>query len=201
MILLAREGIPPGEEGYYIVYSHDAIFLCEDCDGGFAEKRRRDSFDFEDVHDQDDHYALDAESVARLREGLTFLCPKPLAPDCACAAHTSLRASWHVLPRLGCDRDVQAIPRIEIQSIRDAPTLRTRSCNFTQCYKSGKEKARGQLKNGQLTGPWVFWHENGMKKAEGGYRSDLRQGMWTEWSERGVVCFQRNFKDGYTVPS
>jgi len=77
LILLARDN------PVSYVYSHDAIFACDDCQGGYAEKRRRDSFDWEEVHDQDEHHPLDAASIAQLRQCLTG-CPSPTSELCQC---------------------------------------------------------------------------------------------------------------------
>jgi hypothetical protein len=104
LVLLAREN--PAS----FVYNHDAIFGCDLCHGGYAEVRRHDSFDWDEVHDQDEHHPLDAESIALLRQGLLG-CPHPLSETCNCPAHESLRASWAALPSQGWEQYNQDIPR------------------------------------------------------------------------------------------
>jgi hypothetical protein len=93
LILLAREGYPPDDPRHNIGYTHDAIFFCESCAHGFAEERRHDCFDFEDVWDQDELFPISPEKIAALRARLPD-CPDPASETCACALHKSLRGRW-----------------------------------------------------------------------------------------------------------
>ena len=199
IILLNQDGNPPGEPDHNIAYSHDAIFVCGECGGGFAERRRHDSFDFESVFDQNDQYALDPESIGELGKALA-ICPNRLARECTCAVHQSLRASWPVLPELGSGNDVIDIPRIYVMMAGDLPALQVRNGRWTAYYRNGKRKAEGELKAGKLTGNWIFWHQNGKKKAEGAYANDMRQGKWTELNEQGQVNpNQRNQQNDFEI--
>jgi hypothetical protein len=96
LIVLAKEGFPPGDSRHNIAYSHDAIFICDDCLHGYAEKRRHDCFDFEEVWDQDGIFPLDPDSIANLTACLPG-CPEPTSETCDCEIHRSLRSSWQRL--------------------------------------------------------------------------------------------------------
>jgi len=138
LILLAREGIPPGEPGHNIVYSHDAIFGCDDCHAGYTEVRRHDCFDFEEIYDQDDHHPLDAESIGQLL-GCLPNCPTPLSEKCDCKVHQSLRSTWHSLPNnwdnvkselprpilrmADADQKKRVVPRVMIRVADGEPRL------------------------------------------------------------------------------
>jgi hypothetical protein len=215
LILLAREGKPPGSPDHNIVYSHDAMFACEDCHCGYAEVRRHDCFDFEEVFDQDEHHALDADGVARLRECLAH-CPAPLSEQCTCDIHQSLRKSWSSLPRglwdqynpdfprpllqmADPDQDRWFIPRISVEVSGNLPKLRLYNGRWSAHYKNGNLKAKGELENGRMNGEWTFWYPNGQKKAEGKYARDQREGKWTEWNEAGKKTSEQTFKAGRAV--
>jgi hypothetical protein len=97
LVVLALEGYPPADSRHNIVYAHDAIFVCGRCGAGYAEQRRHDCFDFEDVWNQDEVCPIAAEDIARLHECLAS-CPDPVQQTCSCAVHESLRASWSAVP-------------------------------------------------------------------------------------------------------
>jgi hypothetical protein len=52
LIVLAREGFPPGDSRHVFSYSHNAIFGCDDCHHGYAEVRRHDCFDWVEWNDR-----------------------------------------------------------------------------------------------------------------------------------------------------
>jgi hypothetical protein len=97
VVVLAIEGYPPGHSRHNIGYAHDAVFVCDDCGHGYAEQRRHDCFDFEEVWDQDRICPIHAEDIARLNECL-LACPNPFNESCACPVHDSLRKSWESIP-------------------------------------------------------------------------------------------------------
>ena len=103
LIVLAKDGFPPGDSQHVITYSHDAIFGCDVCHHGYVELRRHDCFDFEEVFDQDQVCALDGDSIAKVADCLPR-CPNPLLETCDCKVHQSLRSSWSWLPRHVWDR-------------------------------------------------------------------------------------------------
>jgi hypothetical protein len=90
VLLLSREGIPPGRPDHNIVYRHSVIVLCDVCRAGFLELHDHDCFDFEDVWNRDEWGEFDASSGEILRNHLN-LCPAPLSENCECALHRSLR--------------------------------------------------------------------------------------------------------------
>ena len=215
LILLAREGKPPGDPDHNIVYSHDAIFGCEDCHCGYAEVRRHDCFDFEEVFDQDEHHPLDADSIARLLQSLPG-CPAPFSEHCTCKVHQSLRSSWSSLPSklwanynpdfprpllqmADPDQEKWVIPRISIELARGSPKLEPRRGHWSTHYKNGNPKAEGEFVKGRMNGQWTFWHPNGQKKAAGRYALDQREGKWTEWNERGEITSESTFRNGRVV--
>lgn len=215
LMLLAREGKPPGHPDHNFVYSHDAIFGCEECPCGYAEMRRHDCFDFEEVFDQDEHHPLDAGSIARLRECLPH-CPAPLSEQCTCDVHRSLRASWASVPlklwnqyipdfprpllqMADPDQEKWCIPRISVELSRGLPKLEPRNGHWSTPYQNGNLKAEGEFVKGQMNGEWTFWHPNGQKKAAGEYAWDQREGKWTEWDERGEIVSEQTFRNGRAV--
>jgi hypothetical protein len=164
------------------VYSHDAIFGCDQCHGGYAEKRHHDSFDWEEVHDQDEHHLFDADSIAQLRQRLTA-CPSPLSELCQCKIHESLRASWTSLPSgiwdeytidfprpllqmADPDQDRWVIPHVAIESINGAPRWVPRAGEWRAWYENGDLRAEGHFTAGQMNGKWTFWYPSGVKRAE-----------------------------------
>ena len=114
LVVLAKEGFPPGDPSHNIVYSHDAIFGCDDCHHGYVELRRHDCFDFEEVFDQDEVCALDGESVAKVADGLAA-CPQPTSEACQCKVHQSLRSSCGSLPRHIWKRYAGELPGVLMQ--------------------------------------------------------------------------------------
>jgi hypothetical protein len=208
LIVLAKEGFPPGDSRHVFGYSHDAIFGCDDCHHGYAEIRRHDCFDFEEVYDQDQVCALDGESIARLTECLPR-CPEPTSEKCACKVHQSLRSSWSSLPTedtgdfpavllhlADADQDRLVIPRVCVEVAGDAPRLARKNGKWLAYDAKGNIKAEGDFSAGQLTGRWTYWYENGQKKAEGEYVRDLREGKWVEWNDRGEVLAEEIFREG-----
>jgi len=212
LIVLAKEGFPPGDSRHVITYSHDAIFGCDDCHHGYVELRRHDCFDFEEVFDQDQVCALDGDSITKLAQCLPG-CPQPLAESCECKVHQSLRSSWKSLPTQVWDRYTGIFPgalmqmadpdqeRIVLSGVcvevhGSAPKLKPKNGKWQAFDAKGKLKAEGTFSNGLLKGRWTFWHENGRKRLEGEYVSDLREGTWTEWSDRGEVVAERVFRKG-----
>jgi len=97
LILLERVGVPPGEKGHDIGYSHLAVFACPACSGGQVEKRDHDCFDFEEVWDQYEWCVLDPPGMRQLADAVRA-CRRPLDPECRCAVHEALRASCRALP-------------------------------------------------------------------------------------------------------
>ena len=197
LILLARN------DSASFVYNHDAIFACDDCHSGYADKRRHDSFDWEEVWDQDEHHPLDADSIAQLRQCLVD-CPHPLSEGCACKVHESLRAGWAALPAqiwsqsgvdfppallrmADSDQERWIVPRVCVELIDGAPRLLPREGEWLLCYEDGNPKAQGHFKTGRMHGKWTYWYASGVKKAEGKYASDRRAGKWTQWNEKGEV--------------
>jgi len=215
LIVLTREGFPPGDSRHSFVYSHDAIFACDVCHAGYAEIRQHDCFDFEEVFDEDSHFALDAASIAQLVKALPD-CPNPFSETCICKIHQSLRSKWKSLPRriwdayntdfprpllqmADPDQEKWVISRVCIQVFGGLPMLVSRNGGWMARYQNGNPKAKGSFRDGLLDGQWTFWHKNGQKKAEGQYRSDQREGNWTEWNDRGEIISQQKFKSGRQV--
>lgn len=215
LIVLSKDGVPPGKPDHCFVYSHDAIFGCDDCHNGFAEKRRHDCGDFEDVYDQDEHYALDAVSVMNLLQCLPE-CPNPASAGCTCKVHQSLRASWTSLPSqlwaqyipdfprallqmADPDQEKWVIPRVSVELVDDMPRLMPQSGQWSTDYENGNPKAEGAFINGLMNGKWTFWYQNRQKKAEGEYVLDQREGKWTEWNDRGEITSEETFRGGQRV--
>jgi hypothetical protein len=217
LIVLAKEGFPPGDSRHVFSYSHDAYFGCDDCPHGYVEIRRHDCFDFEDVYDQDQVCALDGNSIARLKECLPR-CPEPLSETCKCKVHESLRKSWGHLPNQVWDRYTGELPSVILQIadpdhervvisgvwvgvMNDLPRIMAKDGKWPVYDAKGKLKAEGGFSRGQLTGHWTFWHANGQKKSEGEYHKDLREGKWVEWNERGEVVAEQIFHEGQPIKS
>jgi hypothetical protein len=215
LIVLKKDGFPPGDARHNIGYLHDAIFGCDDCQHGYAEIRRHDCFDFEEVFDQDQVCALDGASISRLTECLPG-CPEPISETCACKVHQSLRASWSSLPRQVWERYTGEFPSVILQIadadqerlvisavwvgvMDDLPRLMAKNGKWPAYDAKGKLKAEGNFSNGQLTGRWTYWHANGRKKSEGEYVRDLREGKWVEWNDRGNKVAVQIFHEGKPV--
>ena len=98
VMVLERSGIPPGEPGHAIAYSHTMMVRCGTCGGGTIEVRDYDSFDYEEVIDQYEWYICDTDSCDRL-VSMATACPRSLDPACDCPVHQSLRIAVRRLPR------------------------------------------------------------------------------------------------------
>lgn len=215
LIVLSKDGFPPGDDRHVITYSHDAIYGCDDCHHGYVEARRHDCFDFEELFDQDEVCALDGKSIARLIECLPR-CPAPLSETCDCPVHQSLRKSWGFLPRhvwdcykgelpsvilqmADADQERLAISGVWVGIMDDLPRLMAKDGKWPVYDAKGTLKAEGEFSRGQLTGHWIYWHANGQKKSEGNYAKDLREGKWVQWNEHGEVMGQQIFEKGNPV--
>jgi len=215
LIVLAKEGFPPGDSRHVFSYSHDAIFGCDDCRHGYAERRRHDCFDFEELYDQDQVCALDGKSTARLTECLPQ-CPQPTSETCDCKVHQSLRKSWGFLPYQVWERYTGELPSVILQIadadqerliisgvwvgvMDDLPRLMAKNGKWPVYDAKGKMRGEGEFSGGQMTGRWTYWHPNGQKKSEGEYEKDLREGKWVEWNDRGEVVAEQIFREGNPI--
>jgi hypothetical protein len=97
LIRVDQQGIPPGEDGHDIAYSHTVVFACAHCRGSEIEVHAHDCFDHEDVFDQYDWYLLDPSDTWKLL-ALLERCPARLSADCGCAVHVAFRTSCQSLP-------------------------------------------------------------------------------------------------------
>ncbi len=95
--VLDEDGIPPGEPGHSIGYSHILIAHCEECGCGQVERLDHDCFDWEDVWDQYEWYQLSKSDAEKLLKSLES-CPDPMSPECRCDIHVSLYNSVKKLP-------------------------------------------------------------------------------------------------------
>lgn len=102
-----REGIPPGDEGHNITYTHALLYVCQECGAGYIEKLDHDCFDYEEVWDQYEWYTLAPNDVARLLAHLSG-CPSPLTPGCPCPIHRAMRTATADLPRRAWNFSTQA---------------------------------------------------------------------------------------------
>ncbi len=215
LIVLMKEGFPPGDPRHNIGYWHDAIFGCGDCQHGYAEIRRHDCFDFEEVWDQDQVCALDGGSISRLMECLPG-CPQSTLETCACKVHQSLRSSWSSLPMQVWNRHTGELPSVILQIadpdqerlvisgvcvevVDDLPRLAPKNGKWPAFDATGIIKAEGNFRQGQMTGRWTYWRQNGQKKSEGEYVEDLREGKWVEWNEHGKVVGEQIFHKGQPI--
>ena len=46
---------------------------------------------------------------------------------------------------------------------------------------------KGDFKNGEKEGAWVFYHKNGQLSAKGNYKNGNREGDWVTYSKDGTV--------------
>ena len=92
-----RRGIPPGEDGHDIAYSHAVILSCGTCRGSELEIHTHDCFDPDDLFDEYDWFLLGPAETAKLLV-LIDSCPDPLSAECACPVHDALRTSCRSLP-------------------------------------------------------------------------------------------------------
>ena len=86
-------------------------------------------------------------------------------------------------------------------------------------YDSGSIKEEGDLKDGLLSGGWIYWNQdgnkyseetykegykegvfilyrNGQKHREGGYLDRKKHGLFTEWFDNGQKKQEGSFKEG-----
>ncbi|MBW2701196.1 MAG: hypothetical protein JRF33_10290 [Deltaproteobacteria bacterium] len=56
--------------------------------------------------------------------------------------------------------------------------------------------AKGSLKDGMKSGPWVYFHADDVKAAEGPYEKDLKHGKWTYWYANGKKAAEGQFSKG-----
>lgn len=97
MVSVAKDGIPSGEDGHAIVYSHTIIVSCKNCGESYVERLQHDCFDFEEVWDQYTWYLLNQPDTERLHQIIKD-CPDPLSTECSCAIHQNLRGKCESLP-------------------------------------------------------------------------------------------------------
>jgi antitoxin component YwqK of YwqJK toxin-antitoxin module len=62
-------------------------------------------------------------------------------------------------------------------------------------YENGQLMDKGNFKDGEPDGPWVFYHENGQLSEKGNYKDGSRDGPWVEYYENGQLWAKGNFKD------
>lgn len=195
LIFIKKEGEPPGHPKHNIVYSHLVVLRCLDCGRGQVDRRKHDCFDFEEVWDQDEQYALSSYETAKLEANIAS-CPQPLSPFCSCAVHESLNANCPA-PTTFWNPGLEDVPRMCVRIEGDFPKLALRSAKVSTSYPGGAVKAEGEVLHGWLSGHWTLWHPSGRKKAEGDFLNDRRTGLWTEWDENGKVVAAKTFKEGY----
>lgn len=126
---LERIGVPPGEEGHAITYSHTVLLVCPECGSSQVEKLDHDCFDYEEVWDQREWYILDPSDTARLRL-LLDTCPQPQSPECDCAVHRALRSACQALPTRAWSWSLEAeahIHRVRLQVDAGRPTLQLKT--------------------------------------------------------------------------
>ena len=107
LILLDQQGIPPGEDGHVITYSHLAAAVCPVCGHGQVESLDHDCFDYEDVWDWYEWYVLSPADTSQLR-ALVAACPHPLVAGCDCPVHSALRDTCRSLPHTAWHTSLQA---------------------------------------------------------------------------------------------
>lgn len=197
LIFIEKEGEPPGHPSHNIVYRHILVVQCLDCGRGQVDRRKHDCFDFEEVWDQDEQYALTSHDTTKLASSISA-CTDPLSPSCGCAVHESLRANC-LAPETFWNPGLEDVPRMRVEIERDFPKLNLLTAKVSTSYPGGEVKAEGDVLDGWLEGHWTVWHPDGQKKAEGDFRNDRRTGQWTEWDEQGKVIAAETFKDGYKV--
>jgi len=123
LVLLSRAGVAPGKPDHNIAYSHTVIVRCDACGGGFFEIHDHDCFDFEEVFDQNEWFAIDRASVKTIESKLST-CTQPLTESCTCALHGSLRATPLPVGRRTVGFQGEAhIPSIRIVLRSGLPTI------------------------------------------------------------------------------
>jgi hypothetical protein len=123
LVLLSRAGVAPGRPEHNIAYSHAVIVGCDACGGGFIEVHEHDCFDFEEVFDQSEWFAIDRKSEKRLQTKLS-ICPQPLGESCTCPLHESLQAT--PLPARGWTHGFEAeahVPSVAIVLRNGLPSI------------------------------------------------------------------------------
>lgn len=62
-------------------------------------------------------------------------------------------------------------------------------------YANGQPKKRGQYKDDQPVGKFIWWHENGNKHIEGFYVKGKKARRWTWWFENGMKKVEGAYRD------
>lgn len=69
----------------------------------------------------------------------------------------------------------------------------------TDYYNNGKEKMKGNIKNGLRDGLWQAWYENGNLWSEAEYLKGINHGKSVTYFENGKIRYEGKFDNGKKV--
>lgn len=126
-----------------------------------------------------------------------------LGPAACVERHDSTVPDGQPAAHPAADQDGQAAPA----DIGDTTPVKPRgqmkdgqrSGVWTFFHSNGQKSAEGEYSQGLKTGEWTFWDEGGNKIAAGTYKKGQKDGKWVDWDENGKKISERRYKDGREV--